>query len=101
VYARAYGVNVCAHCAGELSPKSRTVKLFAERPVRDNPEWTPLGYYPPHPMFSELIKLLRLHGLFRDEQLDFNEEMRRAKDKRGKVMPKIGEGKRRMQKKTK
>lgn len=57
-------------------------------------------YYPPHPMLLQLSKLLRNHGLFRDEHQDFKEEMDRLRELRGKVPPKIGEGKKAMLKKA-
>ncbi|XP_054719976.1 28S ribosomal protein S33, mitochondrial-like [Uloborus diversus] len=53
-------------------------------------------HYPPHIEYSNLIKILREHGLYRDEHLDFKEEMIRLKILRGKVKPKRGEGKRAM-----
>lgn len=57
-------------------------------------------YYPPHPMFYQLSKLLRLHGLFRDEHEDFREEMQRLRELRGKIRPKIGEGKKALMRKS-
>ncbi|CAG2165301.1 unnamed protein product [Oppiella nova] len=41
-------------------------------------------YYPPHPQVYVLINRLREMGLFRDEHLDFKEEMVRQKILRGK-----------------
>ncbi|CAG2108217.1 unnamed protein product [Medioppia subpectinata] len=41
-------------------------------------------YYPPHPQHYRLINTLRELGLFRDEHLDFKDEIRRQKTLRGK-----------------
>lgn len=51
-------------------------------------------YYPPQPMFVHLTRVMRLAGVFRDEHLDFQEEMARFRALKGHVVPKIGEGKR-------
>jgi len=42
-------------------------------------------YYPPTPMLLHMTNVLRLHGLFRDEHMDFREEMWRVQALRGKV----------------
>jgi len=41
-------------------------------------------FYPPHPQHKALIDKLREFGLFRDEHLDFKDEMIRQKILRGK-----------------
>ncbi|XP_054164625.1 28S ribosomal protein S33, mitochondrial-like [Oppia nitens] len=41
-------------------------------------------YYPPHPQHVDLIDKLRELGLFRDEHLDFKDEIERQKILRGK-----------------
>lgn len=43
-----------------------------------------MNRYPPHPQIRELVHVLRKHGLFRDEHMDFNEEMKRLRILRGK-----------------
>lgn len=43
------------------------------------------NYYPPHPQIRELMFVLRQHGLYRDEHLDFNNEMKRLRLLRGKT----------------
>lgn len=52
------------------------------------------GYYPPHHDWSVLMFRLRMHGLYRDEHLDFKDEMKRINILRGKSPPKKGEGRR-------
>lgn len=47
-------------------------------------------YYPAHPQYRALTHTLREYGLFRDEHRDFNEEMRKIAEKRGKVFRKPG-----------
>ena len=42
------------------------------------------NYYPAHPQIRELMYTLRKHGLFRDEHLDFRDEIARLKILRGK-----------------
>lgn len=70
----------------------KIVKHFEKMPIEENKY--KVDYYPPHPMFHYLMKMLRLHGLYRDEHLDFREEMYRLKVLRGKGRPEIGQGKR-------
>ncbi|GBM47238.1 28S ribosomal protein S33, mitochondrial [Araneus ventricosus] len=70
----------------------KVVQLMQKRPADLDPYI--VDYYPPHEEYSKLIRVLREHGLFRDEHLDFKEEMVRQKILRGKVKPKPGQGKR-------
>ncbi|VDP04652.1 unnamed protein product [Soboliphyme baturini] len=65
--------------------------LLERLPLEEN-EYK-VDYYIPHPMFHYLAKMLRIHGLFRDEHQDFQEEMRRLAILRGKSPPKFGQGK--------
>uniref|UniRef100_T1JPD9 Small ribosomal subunit protein mS33 n=1 Tax=Strigamia maritima TaxID=126957 RepID=T1JPD9_STRMM len=60
----------------------RVVKRFAAKPVDKRTEV--IKYYPPHPTINALVKELRLLGLYRDEHMDFKEEMARVKTLRGK-----------------
>ncbi|GFT94906.1 28S ribosomal protein S33, mitochondrial [Nephila pilipes] len=81
---------------GEVSrptnPKSmKVVRVMQKRPADLDPYI--VNYYPPHEEYSTLIRVLRDHGLFRDEHLDFKEEMVRQKILRGKIKPKPGQGK--------
>jgi len=80
-------------------PISMRVSSVFERMPTEESEFR-RTYYPPHPMFLQLTKLLRLHGLYRDEHQDFKDEMDRLRDLRGKFRPKIGEGKKAMLKKS-
>ncbi|XP_015907256.1 small ribosomal subunit protein mS33 [Parasteatoda tepidariorum] len=70
----------------------KVVRILSARPKDLDPYY--VDHYPPHPQYSQLIAILREHGLFRDEHLDFKEEMVRQKILRGKVKPKPGQGKR-------
>ncbi|OWA53714.1 hypothetical protein BV898_18136 [Hypsibius exemplaris] len=63
----------------------KSVKIFSEFPMDQRPRVT--DYYPPLPQIWKLMRALRSHGLFRDEHLDFNEEMQRQRVLRGKVKP--------------
>jgi small subunit ribosomal protein S33 len=72
----------------------KIVRIFAKEPYEQD-DWRSVGYFPNQPMFHYLTKLLRLHGVYRDEHIDFREEQDRLKVLRGKVVrPVIGEGKR-------
>lgn len=42
------------------------------------------NYYPAHPQIRSLMHTLRLHGLYRDEHMDFVQEMKRLRLLRGK-----------------
>lgn len=56
---------------------------MSEMPVHKNPEKT-VDYYPRHVETNLLISHLRDYGLFRDEHKDFQDEMRRLRELRGK-----------------
>ncbi|XP_055347488.1 28S ribosomal protein S33, mitochondrial-like [Paramacrobiotus metropolitanus] len=64
---------------------NRIVKVLGEWPREKQGYIT--NYYPPHPQIWKMIRTLRDHGLFRDEHLDFNEEMERQRALRGKPRP--------------
>ncbi|BET02070.1 Ribosomal protein S33 [Nesidiocoris tenuis] len=67
------------------SQKSRkVVALFSELPAHKNPEKT-VAYYPRHIETHKLMTKLRDYGLYRDEHKDFQEEIARLKELRGKV----------------
>ncbi|KAG8192907.1 hypothetical protein JTE90_025616 [Oedothorax gibbosus] len=74
------------------SKSMKVVSFMSQRPRDLDPEVVNL--YPPHVEYGKLIETLRDHGLFRDEHLDFKEEMVRQRILRGKIKPKKGEGKR-------
>lgn len=67
----------------------RLVERAAQLPADLNPQMNP-DYYPPHPQIRELVYILRQYGLFRDEHMDFNEEMKRLKTLRGKKYRTLG-----------
>lgn len=71
----------------------RIVGRFSVLPAYKNPEF--IRYYPRHIETGLLIRNLRSYGLFRDEHADFNDEMRRLRELRGKIkkMNKGGEKK--------
>lgn len=73
----------------QSSQNDKIVRLMKKMPMEENKYR--VDYYPPHPMFHYLMKMLRLHGLYRDEHLDFREEMLRVKLLRGKKRPHAGE----------
>ncbi|XP_061407946.1 small ribosomal subunit protein mS33 isoform X1 [Lethenteron reissneri] len=79
------------------APSMKVVSLMSERPMAKQPDV--VNYYPAHQEYSQLMRTLRFHGLYRDEHEDFREEMKRLKKLRGKGKPKKGEGKRALQKK--
>lgn len=60
-----------------------TVLRHAEK-APDLDEYRRPERYPPHPQYRQLTYVLRQHGLFRDEHLDFNQEIKRLKEARGK-----------------
>nr|BAG70406.1 mitochondrial 28S ribosomal protein S33 [Artemia franciscana] len=70
----------------------KVVRIFSEQPLNKKEEF--YNYYPRHVETYELMKHLRLYGLYRDEHQDFKEEMKRLRRLRGKGPPKKGEGKR-------
>ncbi|KAA0189522.1 hypothetical protein HAZT_HAZT006631 [Hyalella azteca] len=61
-----------------------TLKRFAAKPIDLDPGIVHYYDYIRHPETDELIGLLRNYGLFRDEHQDFNEEMERLRELRGK-----------------
>ncbi|KAI3388557.1 hypothetical protein SNEBB_006784 [Seison nebaliae] len=69
----------------------RIVTMFSELPHHKNSEV--VDYYPRHQENEQLIRKLRDYGIFRDEHLDFKEEMYRLKVLRGKSKPERGKGK--------
>ncbi|GAB1601297.1 28S ribosomal protein S33, mitochondrial-like [Argonauta hians] len=73
---------------------NRMFRLFRDRPYNMDPHV--VDYYPPLREINSLVLRLRNHGLFRDEHLDFKEEMNRQRMLRGKTRPKKGQGKRAM-----
>ncbi|XP_003745117.1 28S ribosomal protein S33, mitochondrial [Galendromus occidentalis] len=87
--ARIFGEPYAASVAGG---NSQVVRRFAEKPMDLKKEW--IEYYPPLFQYNRLMLKLRAHGLFRDEHLDFQEEMKRLRKLRGKGPPKKGQGKR-------
>lgn len=67
----------------ETNQKSmKVVQLFSEQPPYKQPVY--INYYPRHAETYELMKHLRLYGLFRDEYEDFKEEYQRTRELRGK-----------------
>ncbi|KFM70991.1 28S ribosomal protein S33, mitochondrial, partial [Stegodyphus mimosarum] len=87
--------RLSARIFGEVSRPTnnksmKVVRILSQQPNDLNPYV--VDHYPPHVEYSKLIRVLREYGLFRDEHLDFKEEMVRQKILRGKVKPKRGEG---------
>lgn len=60
----------------------RVVRLFSEQPINQRRDIK--DYYPRHVETGILMQKLRDYGLFRDEHLDFAEEMERMRVLRGK-----------------
>jgi len=88
------GCRIFGEVPRPTSEKSmKIVTKFSEQPLEQRP-WVAPTYYPRHIETHQLIKKLRNYGLFRDEHLDFQEEIRRLRVARGKGAPKKGEGKR-------
>lgn len=86
--------RIFGEVAKPTSDKSmRVVTMFSEQPMEQRP-WVVPSYYPRHVETHILMKNLRSYGLFRDEHLDFKEEIARLRVLRGKGPPKKGEGKR-------
>ncbi|XP_074644161.1 small ribosomal subunit protein mS33-like [Tubulanus polymorphus] len=75
----------------------KVVKIFSQLPNHHNKEIT--KWYPDHPKLDKIMKQLRAYGLYRDEHLDFVDEMERLRVLRGKGKVKRGEGKRALLKK--
>lgn len=61
----------------------QVVKLLKEHPIQKNPEKTD-AYYPRYEQLNVLMDHLRNYGLYRDEHKDFQDEMRRLRELRGK-----------------
>merc|ERR1711862_995454 len=76
---------------------TKVVKLFSGLPKDQNP--TIVNWYPNHPQLHGLMVKLRSLGLYRDEHLDFKDEIKRLRALRGKTKPKKGEGKKAMKRK--
>ncbi|XP_071816660.1 small ribosomal subunit protein mS33-like [Apostichopus japonicus] len=79
------------------SRSMKVVKLMSEEPVYLQKRM--VDYYPPHRETANLMRYLRLIGLYRDEHEDFRDEMKRVARLKGKGKPKKGEGKRAMKRK--
>ena len=81
--------------ATPLSVNSETVQRMTEqltvKPYELDKKF--INYYPPFKEMTLLTRYLRILGLYRDEHLDFKEEIIRSQAARGKVKPKKGEGK--------
>ncbi|CAD6241404.1 GSCOCG00002730001-RA-CDS [Cotesia congregata] len=60
----------------------KVVKIFSEKPIHKREEV--IHYYPRHPQIGWLMRNLRLYGLFRDEHLDWKEEIERQRVLKGK-----------------
>uniref|UniRef100_A0A1W7RFM5 Small ribosomal subunit protein mS33 n=1 Tax=Agkistrodon contortrix contortrix TaxID=8713 RepID=A0A1W7RFM5_AGKCO len=78
------------------SSSMKVVKLLSEQPLAKRKEV--YDWYPPHNIYSGLMRRLRSYGLYRDEHEDFKDEMKRLRRLRGKGPPKKGEGKRALKK---
>lgn len=70
----------------------KVVKLLEAEPY--NKRDYIINWYPRHVETNKLTMELRNLGLFRDEHMDWVEEMKRLRYLRGKIPPKRGEGKR-------
>ena len=65
----------------------KVVQMFSRFPWQQElPLW-----YPPFPKYNRLLLQLRQVGLYRDEHLDFKENMDVQRRKRGKEPPKKGD----------
>ncbi|XP_063696346.1 small ribosomal subunit protein mS33 [Culicoides brevitarsis] len=63
----------------------RVVKLFEKKPLQKTKYF--VNWYPRHWETGYMIMKLRKYGLFRDEHLDFKDEMNRLRALRGKAPP--------------
>lgn len=78
----------------------RVVERFAREPYHVRDEI--INYYPRHVETFGLMRALRYYGLYRDEHLDFKDEMKRLRALRGKVkVQKAGSKKNKDKKETK
>jgi small subunit ribosomal protein S33 len=75
----------------------KVVRLYAAKPLDKCPEI--VEYYPHHYEITTLMHELRKLGLYRDEHLDFVDEMKRLRALRGKGKPPKGQGRRAQKKK--
>ncbi|XP_057320120.1 28S ribosomal protein S33, mitochondrial [Microplitis mediator] len=64
------------------SQSMKVVQMFSEKPIQKRPEI--VEYYPRLPEIGWLMRNLRLYGLYRDEHLDWKEEIERLRVLRGK-----------------
>ncbi|KXJ21837.1 28S ribosomal protein S33, mitochondrial [Exaiptasia diaphana] len=62
----------------------KVVKFYSKRPLGDAIN----KYYPPLKMFNSLLLKLRHLGFYRDDHLDYREEMAVRRKERGKGPPK-------------
>uniref|UniRef100_A0A2P2I0F0 Small ribosomal subunit protein mS33 n=1 Tax=Hirondellea gigas TaxID=1518452 RepID=A0A2P2I0F0_9CRUS len=60
------------------------VQRVLQKPIDTQPDIVNYYDYIRHPETDKLMSVLRYHGLFRDEHADFNEEMERLREMRGK-----------------
>ena len=74
----------------------KLVYSLIQRPLYERPEI--VQYYPAHEQMELLFKRLRNYGLYRDEALDFKEEMERMRNVRGKFKGKKGDEERKAKK---
>ncbi|CAF0759807.1 unnamed protein product [Brachionus calyciflorus] len=65
------------------TPNGRLIQRLAQKPINQIDEYS-MNYYPRHQENDHLFKVLRHHGLYRDEHRDFIEEIERLKRLRGK-----------------
>lgn len=77
---------------GTAYRNEKVVNYFSQKPLHKDSRI--IDYYPPYQKIDLIFSQLRHHGLYRDEHLDFKEEMIRLRALRGKTKPKKGEGKR-------
>ncbi|KAI1301365.1 28S ribosomal protein S33, mitochondrial [Halotydeus destructor] len=75
--------SVLARFNGHHYQNEQQTKRQSALPFDLNPDKNP-NYYPAHPQIRSLVHTLRLHGLFRDEHMDFVDEMKRLRVLRGK-----------------
>lgn len=69
------------------SKSMKVVKLFSAEPINQRKDIR--DYYPRHVETGWLMKKLREYGLYRDEHVDFQEEMARMRVLRGKPRGRI------------
>jgi hypothetical protein len=74
----------------------KVVRVFMAEPIEQQAAYN-TKYFPPHPMFHYLTKLLRMQGLMVDQHMAFSDLQDYLRMKRGRApYPKIGQGKRAM-----